>query len=115
MPAFAHARNCIGGLKEQDMYGVGVEFSFNNNKRFTTWMGAVMTCITMTLFMTFFGIISDLIVVSFKWIEYFSESDSIEYFSEQHQDMEERIDFKSIGFSFAIDNLEPRFGKIEVT
>ena len=29
--------------------------------------------------------------------------------------MNERIDFESLGFSFAIDKLEPRFGKIEAT
>ena len=93
-------------LKRFDIFGRNVNFFYKGQAKFSTKCGC---------FMTFFVIISYLIVVSFKWIEYFSESDSIEYFSEQHQDMEERIDFKSIGFSFAIDNLEPRFGKIEVT
>ena len=65
--------------------------------------------------MTFFVVISYVVMVSFKWIEFFGETDSIEYLSEPRQDMNERIDFQSLGFSFAIDNLEPRFGKIEAT
>ena len=51
-----HKRNCFTGFKELDMYGVGVEFSFKNNKRFNTWMGALMTCITTTLFISFVSI-----------------------------------------------------------
>ena len=65
--------------------------------------------------MTFFVVICYVVVVSFKWIEFFGETDSIEYFSESRQDMNERIDFQSLGFSFAIDSLEPRLGKIEAT
>ena len=56
-----------------------------------------------------------MVMISFKWIEFFGETDSIEYLSEPRQDMNERIDFESLGFSFAIDKLEPRFGKIEAT
>ena len=63
--------------------------------------------------MTFFVVICYVVMVSFKWIEFFGETDSIEYFSESRQDMNERINFQTLGFSFAIDYLEPRIGKIE--
>ena len=42
------------------------------------------------------------------------ESESNEV-SEYYTRFYERIDFQSLGFSFAIDNIEPRIGKIEAT
>ena len=105
MPAFAHARNCIGGLKEQDMYGVGVEFSFNNNKRFTTWMGAVMTCITMTLFMTFFGI---------RTIHFVTQRSPKVSMTRMASDYE-IVDLWKGDQIFAVQAVNPKVGRIEMT
>ena len=94
----------IDRLKKFDIFGRDVHFFYKGQAKYHTKCGC---------FMTFFVVICYVIVVCFKWIEFVGETDSIEYFSEARQDMNERIDFQSLGFSFAIDNLEPRFGKIE--
>ena len=49
-------RNLCSELKELDIFGVGVEFNFQRRKRFSTVIGAIISCITITLFISFAAI-----------------------------------------------------------
>ena len=51
---------------------------------------------------------------SLKLIEFFGETDPIEYFSETPQSMDQTIDLKDIGFSFAIESIEKELGEVVV-
>lgn len=89
-----------------DIFGAGVNFFYKGQEYFNTRWGCAVTCfVTLTY----------LFVVSLKWVEFFGETDPIEYFSEAQQSMLDPIDLNELGFSFAIDSLEERFGTIQVT
>ena len=53
-------------------------------------------------------------MVSLKMIEFFGVTDPIEYFSETPQSMQEIIDLKKIGFSFAVESIEKELGEVVV-
>ena len=63
---------------------------------------------------TFFVGIVCTIVLTLRLVEFFAETDPIEYFSETSQDLLEEINLREIGFSFAIEQIEEEFGSIEV-
>ena len=46
--------------------------------------------------------IAYLLMLTLKFIEFFGETDPIEYFSETKQDMNQMITLSEIGFSFAV-------------
>ena len=54
-------------------------------------------------------------MVSLKWIEFFGETDPIEYFSEAQQSMFDSIDLHEPGFSFALDSIEEQYGSLKAT
>ena len=62
-----------------------------------------------------FVTIAYMFVVSLKWVEFFGETDPIEYFSEGKQSMLEPINMSELGFIFAIDSIDERLGTIKVT
>ena len=54
-------------------------------------------------------------MVSLKWIEFFGETDPIEYFSEARQNIDDLIDLNSMGFTFAVENIDAKYGRVEVS
>ena len=54
-------------------------------------------------------------MVALKWTEFFGDIDPVEYFSEAKQSMDEAIDLNSIGFTFAVEQLEANIGHIEAS
>ena len=55
--------------------------------------------------MTAFIILSYLIIAGLKLTEFFGEIDPIKYVSETRQSMEDKLDLKELGFTFAVENI----------
>ena len=53
-------------------------------------------------------------LTSFKLVEFFGETDPIEYMTIAKQSMEENLDLESLGFAFAIENLDAAYGRVVV-
>ena len=49
-----------------------------------------------------------------KMIEFFGETDPIEYYSKMRQSMDEHIDLNKLDFTFAVESIDKRIGRIEV-
>lgn len=64
--------------------------------------------------MTLIIAIAYLTLISLKFVEFFGETDQIEYMSVTGQGMDEVIDLTRLKFSFAIEALEERFGTLQV-
>ena len=93
-------------LLQLDIFGRGVEFFFKGQQEFKTKWGCVVTAFIVTTY---------LIIFLLRLTEFFGETDPIEYFSQTRQSMDERIDLNKLGFTFAVENIEARIGRIEVS
>ena len=87
-----------------DIFGKGVHFFYKGKREFKTkWGCFVTTCVITSLF----------IILVIKLIEFFGETDPIAYLSETRQNMHEPINLNDLGFTFAVENIEPKIGQIE--
>ena len=91
-------------LQEFDIFGKGVTFFYKGKREFKTKWGCFVTAFVITSYLTILGI---------KLIEFFGETDPIAYFSETRQSMDEPINLNDLGFTFAVENIEPTIGYIE--
>ena len=92
-------------LLQLDVFGREVEFFFKGQQKFKTKCGC---------FVTAFIILSYLIIAGLKLTEFFGEIDPIKYVSETRQSMEDKLDLKELGFTFAVENIQPEIGRIEL-
>ena len=90
-------------LKRIDIFGANVDLFYKGQARFHTHWGCSVTFCVIIVYM---------VVVSLKWIEFFGETDPIEHFSEAGQDLDQQIDLQSLGFTFAVDNLDAKIGTV---
>ena len=97
-------RNLCNELKDLDMYGAGVEFNFQGKNRFTTVIGSIMTFITILLFISFAAI---------RTLEFALQGDPFINMTSLIAE-EESIDLWDIDFVFAIEDLDPKVGRISV-
>ena len=62
--------------------------------------------------MSFTVIVGFLIMASLKFVEFFDETDPIEYFALKGQDQTVPIDLTAIGFTFAVEAIDEKIGSI---
>ena len=92
-------------LKKCDLFGRDVNFFYKGEEYYSTNWGVFVSFLISTAI---------LVMVSLKMIEFFGVTDPIEYFSETPQNMQEIIDLKANGFSFAVESIEKELGEILV-
>ena len=54
-----------------------------------------------------------MLILVYKLIEFWDETDPIEYFSETRQGFDLPINLNELGFTFAVESIEARIGRIE--
>ena len=91
-------------LKQFDVYGADISFYYKGEGKFHTAWGCIVTLFVAMVY---------LFMISLKFIEFFDETDPIEQLSEAIQSLDEVIDLTSNGFSFAVENIDERIGKIQ--
>ena len=57
----AHIHPC-GRIKNIDMFGENVKFTFRNQDSYTTYVGAFFSCVTFTFFSIFFVVCTNRLV-----------------------------------------------------
>ena len=92
-------------LKQLDLFGTTVNFTYRGDDYYTTRCGSSVTILAVTIFVILAGI---------KFVEFFGSTDPIEYMTEAKQPMDEKIDLDSLGFTFAIEKLDPAYGRLVV-
>ena len=88
------------------MYGEPVNLTFQNKARLTSSCGTMLTFLTLTVFMIF------LVVRSLKLV---SLEDPFFSMMTIPRDATALIDLKELGFLFAIQKIDERLGRLEVT
>ena len=96
----------FSALRGYDCFGRAVNFYYKGEQYYSTTWGAFVTMIVVTAY---------LCMVTLKCIEFFAETDPIFYYSNTMQSMEEAIDLKELGFTFAIEAVADDIGYIELT
>ena len=92
-------------MKRCDLFGRDVQFYYRGENQFTTGWGSIVT---------FLVAVGYLIILFYKFIEFFGETDPVQYFSEAQQDFGLTIDLNSFEFYFAVEAIDPEIGEIEV-
>ena len=87
-----------------DLFGSNINFYYRGIEKFHTAWGCTVTIFIVLTYLT---------MVSVRFIEFFGETDGIEHFSERYQSIDEPIDLKELGFSFAVENVDQTVGKLE--
>ena len=90
-------------VKECDLFGRPINFFYNGNAEYTTRWGCFVTGFVVIAFMT---------MTSLKFVEFFDETDPIEYFALKGQDQTVPIDLTAIGFTFAVEAIDEKIGSI---
>ena len=75
---------------------------YRGKEKFSTSWGCFITSLVALAY---------LFMASLKFTEFFGEKDGIEQFSQQKQDLNELINLKEQGFSFAIENIDSKIGR----
>ena len=89
-------------LKSMDSYGEPVQFTFNNKSKYQTSLGAIITIFCATLMLSFMVVQTNKII---------SRDDP--FFSMTTVVLEsQKVDLWELGFMFAIENINPRIGRI---
>ena len=92
-------------IKEIDLFGERAELTFRNKSHYSTWPGTIFSCAVMTLFLAFFVI---------RTIKIATGDDP--FFSMTTMEQEgEIIDLHLLDNFFAIEDLDPRVGRISVS
>ena len=99
------SKAACSSLKRFDAFGANIDFYYQGREKFNTPWGCFITAIITLAY---------LIMVCLKFTEYYGEKDGIEQFSQQKQDLDELINLKELGFSFAVENVDPRIGRFVV-
>ena len=86
------------------MFGTNVQFTYRGQDYYTTNCGRVTT---------FFAVAAYITLGCLKFIEFFGSTDDIEYVAIKGRDMTESIDLRELGFNFAVEDLDPKYGTIE--
>ena len=79
-----------------DFFGKEVNFFYKGAERYSTGWGRFVSVSVMLGYVTLMGL---------KFTEFFGETDTIHYFSETRQSMQESIELSQLGFSFAVQDL----------
>ena len=93
-------------LKKFDLFGRSIKFTYQGIDYFTTNCGRAVTFLTVLAF---------LLLMSLKFVEFFGEHDSILYLNSSGQSADALMDLQELNFSLAIEELEPRFGTLELS
>ena len=91
-------------LRSLDYFWTYVNFFYKGNEYFSTGWGQ---------FVTIFVTVAYLALIGLKFTEFFGETDPITYFSETRQDVQHRLNLSSLGFSFALENVDADLGTLE--
>ena len=91
-------------FKDLDIFGANVEFTFKGKRNFTTIVGALITSLMFAVFLSFMTV---------RTLKLFSKDDP--FLSTMTMDAEDKaINLWDLGFYFAIEQIDPRVGYIEV-
>ena len=93
-------------VKECDLFGRPINFFYNGNNEYTTRWGCFITGFVLIVFMT---------MTSLKFVEFFGDTDPIEYFILARQDPGELINLTELGFTFAVEDIDESIGWVEVS
>ena len=92
-------------LKKIDFFGEQVVLTFQQDSRFRSWPGTFFSCAVLNLFLVFFII---------RTIKIVSLDDP--FLSMTHMGVEGTpIDLKKLQYFFAIENIDPRIGRVKVS
>ena len=94
--------NICNGFKSLDIFGESVQFTFQKNTRFKTWIGSSVSCLMFLFFITFLVIRTNKLA---------SREDP--FFSMTLQFENEIIDLWKLDFMFAIESIDARVGRIK--
>ena len=91
-------------LKSVDIFGEQIEFTFNGDTRFKTWIGASISCFMCTFFIIFLALRTTKLV---------SNDDPFFSMTTMYS-KDEVIDLWAMDFMFAIEDIDPRVGRLIV-
>ena len=94
-------RKCCSNFKSIDFFGERVEFTFKKSPVFQTNLGASISILCFILMMMF------LTLRTMKLID-----DKEPFFSSTTFYSDQMIDLWELGFTFAIENIDPTFGSV---
>ena len=94
----------VNRLRDLDFFGTEVNFFYKGAERFSTGWGRFVSVSVLLGYSTLVGL---------KFMEFFGETDQIHYFSETRQSMQESIELSELGFTFAVQDLQPNLGRIQ--
>ena len=96
---------CFGLQHKIDIFGETVRFKFQGRDKYSTPVGAVISCLTLTGFLIFFLV---------RTAQLFSsENPNLTMISMAADG--QSIDLYDLNFFFAIENIDPRAGRISAT
>ena len=90
-------------FKRCDLFGTTVNFTYLGEDYYTTKCGTFVSIIAVAGYMALVGC---------KLIEFFGMTDAIHYMAVTKQDMQEPLDLRALGFSFAVEAIKPEYGQI---
>ena len=85
-------------MKQCDLFGTNVQFTYRGQDYYTTNCGRAVTFLAVAAYLT---------LVCLKLIEFFGETDDIQYMTIMTRSLDEAIDLRQLNFNFAIEELEP--------
>ena len=93
-------------LKSVDVYGKPVGFTFKDKSKYQTTLGAGITIVCAAMMLSF------LIVCTNKLIS--AEDPFFSMTTRAREDASIPIDVWALGFMFAVQDIDPRFGRVQV-
>ena len=92
-------------LKSFDIFGEPIHFTLNKERHFKTTWGTIVSTVCIVLLTMFFVM---------RTIKLFSKEDP--FFSMTTlENAPETLDLWSLGFSFAVESIDPRVGRVSAT
>ena len=92
-------KNCGSNFKSIDFFGERVEFTFKKSPVFQTNLGASISVLCIILMMMF---------VTLRTMKLIDDKEP--FFSSTTIYSDQMIDLQELGFTFAIENIDPSFG-----
>lgn len=92
-------------LKNLDIFGETVKFTFRQKGSFQTWFGTFITCAVLTLFTAFAGV---------RTLKLFNAEDPFFSMMTMAEEKIDPIDLWALNFVFAVEDIDPRAGRIVV-
>ena len=93
-------------VKNLDIFGQSVTFTFRKKPTFQTWGGACISCFVLTLFIAFCGV---------RTLKLYSASDPFFSMMTMAKEEVDPIDLAALDFMFAIEQVDPRVARVVVT